>query len=83
MGQMDDGRMRQLFTEDDILDARARGEPIFREGDKVEVRNVSIPDQPVGRFVIILLRDDDMVLMGVPKAYQQVRKEQVADDGDE
>ena len=67
MAQQDDGSIRPLCTDDDVLDARYRGEPIFREGDKVEVRSLSIPDQPVGRFVISLISNNDLVLLGVPK----------------
>jgi len=67
MSQQDDGSFRKLCNEDDVLSARAMGEPIFREGDHVVVKNCSIPDQPDGRFVITLIKKDDMVLLGLPK----------------
>ncbi len=68
MAQQDDGSIRPLHTVDDVLNARFRGEPIFREGDRVEVVNKSLPDQPVGRFIISLIQNNDMVLFGVPKS---------------
>ncbi|MCP5006499.1 MAG: hypothetical protein GY941_21555 [Planctomycetes bacterium] len=66
MSQQTDGSIRPLHSVDDVLDARIRGEPIFREGDKVTVQNLSIPGQPNGKFVIALIKDNDLVLMGVP-----------------
>ena len=70
MAQQDNGKMKMLHSDEDILNARFAGMPIFREGDHVTVRNLSLGSQPDGRFVITLIRDSDMVLMGVPKALQ-------------
>ena len=67
MAQLPDGSMKELFTGDDLLKACLDGNPIFREGDIVEVKNVSLPGQPLGRFRITMFKNDDMVLMGVPR----------------
>ena len=56
-----------LNNEEDILNARAAGMPIFRQGDHVTVKNLSLSSQPDGRFIVTLIKDTDMVLMGVPK----------------
>lgn len=66
MAQQSDGKFRMLNNEADILNARAEGMPIFRQGDHVTVRNLSLSSQPDGRFIITLIKDTDMVLMGVP-----------------
>ncbi len=71
MRQQDDGSMKMLFTDEDVLNARASGMPIFREGDHVTVRNLSLGSQPDGRFIITLIKDSDMVLMGLPKGLQE------------
>ena len=67
MGQLPDGSMEMLNTGDDFLKACLDGNPIFREGDTVEVKNVSLPGQPLGRFRITLIKNSDMVLMGIPR----------------
>ena len=71
MSQQDDGSMRMLYSDADVLDARASGMPIFREGDYVVVKNLSLGSQPDGRFVITLIKEDDMVLMDIPKRLQE------------
>ncbi len=65
--QQDDGSFKMLNNEADVLNARASGMPIFREGDHVVVRNLSLGSQPEGRFVVTLIKETDMVLLGLPK----------------
>ena len=67
MSQQDDGSFKMLQNDDEVLEARLSGCPIFRQGDHVEVFNKSLGSQPPGKFIITLIKEDDMVLMGVPK----------------